>query len=279
MTIRVGWIGLGAMGLPMATRLAAAGHEVVVCEHRDRRAVEAAQRAGARPLPTARAVADGADVVFTMVRDEAQTDEVLRGVDGALAGMAPGTTLVLMSTLSAQYCIALAATAAELGVDVLDAPVSGGAPGAARGSLAIMVGGEAVVLERCRPLLDRLGDRIFHLGGVGAGQRAKIVNNAVKTGILALTTEGLSVGVRAGLDLEALLAVLRAGTARSHVVEEWDYYYRFKLDDRPGGPHEILRKDLALAVDLARDVGLDVPLIGAAAAADLSRPVGQRSTV
>jgi 3-hydroxyisobutyrate dehydrogenase-like beta-hydroxyacid dehydrogenase len=275
--LRVGWIGLGAMGLPMASRLAHAGHDVRVCEHRDSRAVDAARRAGAEAAQTPRAVAEASEFVFTMVRDEAQTDEVVRGVEGALGGLAQGTTLVMMSTLTARFCVELAEMAAGHGVDVLDAPVSGGVPAARSGSLSIMVGGAPAVLERCRPLLAELGHHVFHLGDVGAGQQAKIVSNAIKTGILGLTTEGLALGVRAGLDLDALLGALRAGSACSHVVEEWEYYYRFKLDDCASGRHELLHKDLAFALELAEELGIDVPLIREAAAADLSRPVPETS--
>ena len=275
----IGWIGLGAMGLPMVTRLATAGHRVQVGEHRDAAAVEAARRAGATARRTPREVADGCELLITMVRDEAQTDQVVHGVDGALAGMAPGTTLCLMSTLSPRYCTAVADAAVQCGVDVLDAPVSGGAPAAAAGSLAIMIGGDGAVLDRCRPVFELLGERIFHLGSVGAGQQAKIVNNAVKTGILALTTEGLALGVRAGLDLNALLEVLRAGSARSHVVEEWEYYYRFKQDGRDGGPHEILRKDLRFAIELADALDVSVPLIRDVATVDLRRTVDEPSVV
>lgn len=267
----MGWIGLGAMGLPMATRLLAAGYELSVCGHRTRGPLEQVGAAGALELATPREVAEGCDVVVTMVRDEAQTDEVVRGPDGVLAGLAPGSVLIAMSTLSPGYCRALAAPCAAAGISFLDAPVSGGSPGATAGTLAIMVGGEERVLERCRQLLERLGSHIFLLGDVGAGQRAKIVNNAIKIGLLGLVTEGLALGLRAGLDPDVLVKVLVASSARSQVLERWDYYARFKREHRTGGPLDILYKDIGFALEMAEHLGVDVPLLAATATIDVGR--------
>jgi 3-hydroxyisobutyrate dehydrogenase-like beta-hydroxyacid dehydrogenase len=270
---RIGWIGLGAMGLPMAARLLSAGHRLTVCAHRDPTPVERLGAAGAEVAASPRLVAAASDVVFTMVRDEPQTDAVVLGDDGVLAAMTPGATLVVMSTLSAAFCQALAARCEEEGVGFLDAPVSGGVPLAEVGKLSIMVGGDEDVLGRVRPLLDLMGDRLFQLGPVGSGQLAKIVNNAIKIGILGLTTEGLSLGVRAGLDRDALLAALSASSASSHVVEHWAYYHQFKVDHRPGGPLEILHKDIGFAIALADEFGVDVPMVRCASEIDVGRTV------
>ena len=275
---RVGWIGLGAIGLPMALRLRSAGCGLVACGHRNVAARDAMAAAGAVLVDSPRLAAEPATVVVTVVRDEPQTDAVLLGPDGVLAGLAPGAVLVIMSTLSADYCRRIADRCRSLGAEVVDAPVSGGAPAAERGRLTVMVGGAEAAVERVRPVLDVLGDPVVRLGEVGSGQLAKIVNNAIKIAILAATTEQLDVAVRAGLDLDATLRVLRAASASSRVVQNWDYYYRFKLEHRIGGPLDILQKDLALALDLAGQVGVEVPVASTLRGADVGRLISEPST-
>jgi 3-hydroxyisobutyrate dehydrogenase-like beta-hydroxyacid dehydrogenase len=270
----IGWLGLGDIGLPMVLHLTS-DWTVRVCAHGRRAPVEQVVASGGIEVAGPFEVADGADVVVSVVRDQPQSEEALLSERGALAAMAPGSTLVLMSTLSPRFCASLAERAAERGVDMIDAPVSGGARGAAAGTLSIMVGGDDAVVARVRPLLERLGSDIFHLGAVGSGQVAKVVNNYVKICILAATTEGLDVGVRSGADLGALIEVLKASTASSQVLESWDSYYGYKLAHRPGGPLEILHKDLALFVELAGATGSPVPLADSARLIDVGRLVGE----
>jgi 3-hydroxyisobutyrate dehydrogenase-like beta-hydroxyacid dehydrogenase len=267
----VGWVGLGGIGLPMARALTRSPHDVVACGHRNVAAREAVAAAGARVVGSPKEAAEGADIMVSVVRDEAQTESVLRGTDGVLAGLAAGSVLIVMSTLSATYCRRLAQDGAGRGIDVVDAPVSGGAPAAERGTLTIMVGGETPAVTRVQPVLEVLGDPVVHLGGIGSGQLAKIVNNAIKVAILAVTTEQLDVAVRAGLDVEALLRVLRTASANSHVVQNWDYYYAFKKRHHPGGPLDILHKDISLALDLAAEVGADAPIAAALKGVDVGR--------
>lgn len=267
----VGWIGLGGIGLPMACRLAGSTHDLIACSHRNVAARDAVAAAGAQVVRSPREAAEPADIVVSVVRDEPQTDRVLRGPDGILAGLSAGSVLVVMSTLSATYCRRLARDAADRGVEVVDAPVSGGAPAAERGTLTITVGGAAPAVAQVGPVLDVLGDPVVHLGGIGSGQLAKIVNNAIKAAILAATTEQLDVAARAGLDVEALLRVLRTASASSHVLQNWDYYYAFKKAHHPGGPLDILRKDIALALDLAAGVGAATPIVAALKGVDLGQ--------
>jgi 3-hydroxyisobutyrate dehydrogenase len=269
--VTVGWIGLGGIGLPMACRLAGSAHDLIACSHRNAAARDAVAAAGARVVRSPREAAEPADVVVSVVRDEAQTDRVLHGTDGVLAGLSAGSVLVVMSTLPAAYCRRLAREGTGRGVEVVDAPVSGGAPAAQRGTLTIMVGGDVPAVARARPVLDVLGDPVVHLGGIGSGELAKIVNNAIKIAVLAATTEQLDVAARAGLDVEALLRVLRTASANSHVVQNWDYYYAFKKAHRPGGPLDILHKDIALALDLAAEVGADAPIAAALEGVDIGQ--------
>jgi 3-hydroxyisobutyrate dehydrogenase-like beta-hydroxyacid dehydrogenase len=271
--LEVGWLGLGGIGLPMARRLVEAGIAVNVCVNRDPAPAESLAADGATICNHPADAARDAQVVVSIVRDEAQSKTVLLGANGAITSMRAGTTLLIMSTVSADFCRRIADAAAAHGVDVLDAPVSGGAPRAASGELTIMVGGSPDVLDRVRPLLDLLASNVFRMGDVGAGQIAKIVNNAIKVAVLTSTTEGLDTGVRAGLDLDALLATLACSTSSSHVVTHWEYYAAFKREHRPGGPLDILAKDMALALDLAALHGTAVPVFEAAAAADIGRTV------
>jgi 3-hydroxyisobutyrate dehydrogenase-like beta-hydroxyacid dehydrogenase len=269
----VAFAGIGAIGLPMALRLADR-YPLVVSRHRGGPAEAAVVATGAHLADSPRQAAKGADVLISMVRDQAQTDAVVDGPDGAFAGLAPGAVLVVMSTLSPDYCAHLAARCRGIGVHFLDAPVSGGVPGAERGELTIMVGGPSRAVELVRPILDVLGQPVVHLGDVGAGQVAKIVNNAIKIAILAVTTEQLDVAVHAGLDLTAMLRVLRVSTSNSHVVEHWDHYYAYKETHRPGGPLDILHKDLSLALALAARYRVDVPVATALNGADVGRVIG-----
>ena len=273
MSVQIGWFGLGGIGLPMARRMLESGRRVSVCVHRNRAPADVLAADGVRVCPGTAAVAADADVVVSIVRDEAQSDAVLSGRGGALAAMRAGSVLIIMSTVSSEYCQRIAELGGRRGIEVLDAPVSGGAPKAAAGELTVMVGGHQTAFARVRPLLDVLGTNVFRLGDVGAGQAAKIVNNAIKMAVLAATTEGLDMGVRAGLDLDSLLGVLACSTSSSHVVANWSYYEGFKRDHRPGGPLAILAKDMQLARELAARHDTHIPVLEAAAAADVARIV------
>ena len=174
----VGFIGLGDMGFPMARRLLQHGYQVFSCANRSRDAIETLKTEGLVEKSTPREVAEQADIVITLVIDDQQTDTVLHGDSGALAGMKSGSVLVIMSTLAPSYCINIAKHAAERGVAVLDCPISGGNIGAEKGTLALITGGDVGVVERCRAALETMGT-IYHCGDVGMGQVAKLANNAI----------------------------------------------------------------------------------------------------
>ena len=150
----VGFIGLGAMGEPMAANLLGAGIDVVSCANRNREPLERLAESGLREVENVGAVGAEADVVMTVVWDEAQNDRVLRGPDGAMAAMAPGGVVIVMSTVSPTYCKELAAEAAESDITVLDCPISGMVKGAVDGTLTLMIGGDAADIERCRAVLE-----------------------------------------------------------------------------------------------------------------------------
>jgi 3-hydroxyisobutyrate dehydrogenase len=255
--VRVGFIGLGHMGAPMSANILAAGYDLVVHDVREDAAADLLA-AGATWASSPRAAGAGRDVVITMLPTPRHVADVLLGPDGLLDGLAPGAIWVDMSTSVPEVADQVRALAGPRQVAVLDAPVSGMSVGAKAGTLQIFVGGDAAVFDRVRPLLTAMGDpdRIIHVGGNGAGYTVKLMLNLLWFSHLAATAEVLTVGVRAGVDLGMLRNCLLASPAASYflerdvlsVLERGDYDDSFAL--------ALACKDLGLAVDLARQVGV-----------------------
>lgn len=263
----VGFIGLGDMGAPMAARLLDAGHRVLSCVHRRREAIEALKPRGIVEKRNAAEVAAEARILMTIVVDRAQTERVLRGPEGALATLRRGSTLAVMSTLEPAYCRALAAELGPRGIDVIDCPVSGGPMGAAAGTLALIAGGDAAVIERCRPALEAMGT-IHHCGAVGMGMVAKLANNAVSVATIALILEARAMAAANGLDMATLMAVMRGGTANSFTVQTWDV-----LQAKLGQLVPLMTKDITLCRDAAAAKGIAMPMLDAHLAKDWSQIV------
>ena len=267
MTTRVGFIGLGIMGRPMAENLLKAGFPVVVFNR---------TRAKEAPLVAAGAVAPGSpaevaaasDVVVTMVPDSPDVEAVLLGPRGVLERVRAGQWLVDMSTISPDRTRELAARVSEKGAELLDAPVTGGDVGARQGTLTIMVGGSAAAYERVLPVLQAMGKRIAHVGPTGAGQALKLCNQILCAVNMVGLCEALSVAGRAGLDLHQFLDVLGTGAGGSWALANLGP----KIVKRELGPAfmvRLMQKDLRLAQELGR--GLGVPLAGTALAQQLFR--------
>jgi len=259
----ISFIGLGNMGGPMCGHLLKAGYDVSAFDIAPD-ALERARAAGAHVAGSAAASAQGAEAVVTMLPAPAQVEEVLIGEGGVIAAMAPGTVAIDMSTSSRSLGERLLAAAREREVELLDAPVAGQSIGARAGTLAIYVGGPADAFDRARPLFEVMGDpgRIFHLGPNGAGYTVKLLLNLLWFIQSVATGEVLSVGVRAGVSLAKLHEALVGSPATSNFLER---DVRMVLD---GGdyddafPMRLVTKDLGLAVDLAREVGMPVELSG-----------------
>jgi 3-hydroxyisobutyrate dehydrogenase-like beta-hydroxyacid dehydrogenase len=252
-----GLIGLGLMGLPMAECVLRAGHRLTVWNRTAAKA-DALVAAGARWAGSPREVAAASDVVVTVVADPAAVEAVAFGESGVLAGMRAGATLVDSSTVSPALARRLAAACRERGADFLDAPVTGGTWGAEKGELVFMVGGPPEALERARPVLSAMGKRFFALGDHGAGQTVKLAMNlllALEVGALA---EAMALVGRAGLRPESLVEVMQSSMARAPVL---DLKARSILQGSfPASfPLRLMHKDLGLAMDLARDLGLTLP--------------------
>ncbi|HET7445756.1 MAG TPA: NAD(P)-dependent oxidoreductase [Solirubrobacterales bacterium] len=254
---RIGFIGLGVMGRPMAENLLADGHELVVSS-RSPEPVAALEAAGATAAATPAEAVRGADVAITMLPDGAAVAAVTEGEDGILAAAVPGTLLIEMSTIAPAQARELAARGAERGLAVLDAPVSGGDVGARSASLSIMVGGAAADFERALPLLAAMGSTVTRVGEAGAGQVVKAANQV----LVALTIEGvaeaLTLAESAGIASATVLDVLGSGLAANRVMEVRRQHF---VDHAfaPGFRVDLHRKDLGIALDAAAEAGVTLP--------------------
>ncbi|RQH04974.1 NAD(P)-dependent oxidoreductase [Paraburkholderia dinghuensis] len=219
--MRVGFIGLGEQGAPIAQRIIAAQYPVTLWARRAQTLAPFA-KSGAMLAPDLTALAAASDVVAICLRNDADVCQVLAGPDGLIARMTPGSVVAIHSTIAPHTCRMLASEAERRGVDLVDAPVSGGAAAAREGRLAVMVGGSEAAFERCRPLFAAFGNPVVHMGETGAGQFAKIVNNALYTAHIALVDDAICTGRELGLDVEALMHVLRNGSGRSVTMERYD---------------------------------------------------------
>jgi 3-hydroxyisobutyrate dehydrogenase len=256
--MRIGFIGLGTMGAPMARRLLEAGHDVTV-HNRTRQREEPLEALGARRATSPRECARDRELVITMVSDTPDVQAVVLGEEGAVEGMEEGSVLVDMSTISPATTRLIAAALEDHGVAMLDAPVSGGSEGAANGTLSIMVGGDEAVLERVRSVLDVLGTTVTHVGPVGSGQVTKAVNQVIIAGTYAAIAEGLALGLAAGIDIEAAHAAVSGGAAGSWGLTNRGpnmIHNHYPLGFRT----RLHRKDLGIALASARDLGVAIPL-------------------
>ncbi len=260
---RVGFIGLGIMGRPMVANLIGAGIVPTVW-NRSQAGVDACTELGAVAAESPRAVAEVSDVLVTIVTDSSDVVEVLvDGPDGdaeraAIGGLASGSVVVDMSTISPAVTRSIAEQLRAQGVQMLDAPVSGGDTGAKAGTLSIMVGGEAEVLERCRPILEAMGRTITHCGPNGAGQTVKLCNQVAIAGALLGVCEALALTQKSGVDAERMLAAISAGAAGSWQLSNLGPRIAGR-DFAPGFMIRLMQKDLRLALEAADEVLQPLP--------------------
>jgi 2-hydroxy-3-oxopropionate reductase len=255
--MNIGFIGLGVMGRPMALHLVKAGFSLNVYARRPAAAAPLVD-AGASLRATPADLASRSNVVITMVTATSDVEQVLLGTDGVLSGAKPGTIVVDMSTISPQATRRIAAALGERQVRMLDAPVTGGPAGAEGATLTIMVGGDAASLDDVRPILERLGRQIVHMGGHGAGQIAKACNQLALLVNAEGVAEALSLGAHYGLDPRTLRQALLGGIAASRVLE----VFGERMAERqfePGMATRLYDKDLDIVLDLAREAGQSLP--------------------
>ena len=257
--MKVGFIGLGAMGLPMARRVVGAGHQTFTTYHRRREPADELAASGATVLASPAEVARAADVVLTILPADSELKEAVLGDEGILRGFAPGKVLIEMTTATALTMQDVERAVAGTGGEVLDAPVSGGTPAAANGTLTFMVGGDARLLDRCRPLLEAMGQTIVHVGPVGQGKVVKMVNQMMAAAHLVTLGEAFALGVRCGADPRTLYAVIKTSSGYSKMMDL--RLPGFLLDGTfdPGFRLDLMKKDVNLAIDSAQ--ALSVPLL------------------
>lgn len=275
----VGFIGLGQIGSLMAGRLVGYPDGLVVCDLREEAMAPLVER-GATAAASPAEVAASCGVISVMVLDDEQTRDVVSGPDGILAAAQPGTVVALHSTIHPETAVELAAVAAEHGVAVVDAPVSGGFMGAADGTLATMVGGDDDAVDRCQPVFEHWAAMVVHLGPVGNGTKAKLARNMMHFVAYTAAGEAMRLAEACGVDLTQLGAIVRhtdsvtggpgAIMFRGSIDEmhPGDDFYDIVVHTRTLG-----EKDLTLALELAAEVGVDVPL-GRLALQDFAASLG-----
>jgi 2-hydroxy-3-oxopropionate reductase len=258
MTERVGFIGLGIMGMPMARNLMDSGYELTVHNRSPEKAEELGKK-GAAVAATPREVAQNSDVVITMLPDSPQVREVVAGEDGVLEGISDGALLIDMSTISPVVTEELAEALQEKGASMLDAPVSGGDVGAIEGTLSIMVGGHEADFQRAKPLFEAMGKTITHVGPAGAGQVTKAANQVVVALTIEAVSEALVLGSAGGVSAEKILAVLGGGLASNKVMEvKREKFLSHTFE--PGFRSELHHKDLGIALAAGREYGVVMPV-------------------
>ncbi len=258
MAERVGFVGLGIMGKPMAKNLMQAGYELVVHNRSPEKAEELAGE-GATAAESPKEVAGQSDIIITMLPDSPDVREALDGEGGVLEGIREGALVVDMSTISPVVTGELAAAVREKGASMLDAPVSGGDVGAIEGTLSIMVGGSEEDFERARPLFEVMGETVTHVGPTGAGQVTKAANQIVVALTIEAVSEALVLGSKGGVAPEKILDVLSGGMAGNKVMEAKREKFLSHTFD-PGFRAELHHKDLGIALAAGREYGVALPV-------------------
>jgi len=256
---KIGFIGLGIMGKPMAQHLLKAGYSVAVLE-KNKSAAELVA-GGAQSFPSNKSIAEHADVVITMLPNSPEVEAVVLGKDGLIEGMKKGSLLIDMSSISPATAKKIHEALQLKGVDALDAPVSGGQVGAESASLSIMVGGSEAAFARALPLFQLMGKNIVHIGDAGAGQMTKACNQMIVGMTIQAVAEAFTLAKKAGVNLEKMREVLLGGFAQSRIL---DLHGKRIIDGnyKPGFKIKLHRKDMNIALETGRE--LSVPLYGSA---------------
>jgi 2-hydroxy-3-oxopropionate reductase len=257
---RVGFIGLGLMGKPMARNLMRAGYPLTI-HNRSRGAVDELAAEGATPATSPKEVAEQVDVVITCLPDSPDVEQVTLGSNGITEGGRSGLTVIDMSTIAPGVAMHIADELAERDIHWLDAPVSGGDVGAQQGTLAIMVGGDEAVFQDCLDLFQAMGQNIVHVGGPGAGQVTKVCNQIIAAGTMAAMSEALVLAAKAGADVERVIEAIRGGAARCWALEvRAPQILRRELE--PGFKAYMQYKDLNIVLDAGKTYQVALPVTG-----------------
>jgi 2-hydroxy-3-oxopropionate reductase len=256
--MKVGFIGLGIMGKPMSKNLIKAGYELVVNDV-VKPAVDELVALGAKSAPTAHDVASQVDVIITMLPNSPHVKQVILGQNGVLEGAKPSLVVIDMSSIAPLVSKEVGAKLAEKGIEMLDAPVSGGEPKAIDGTLSIMVGGKQSVFDRFLPLLQKMGSSIVLCGDIGAGNTTKLANQIIVALNIAALSEAMVLASKAGVEPETLYKAIRGGLAGSTVMDAKAPMI-MAGNFKPGFRIELHIKDLANAIETGHEVGVPLPL-------------------
>jgi 2-hydroxy-3-oxopropionate reductase len=255
--VKIGYIGLGIMGKPMAKNLLKAGHQLVVYDIIKEKVDDLVQ-AGAEPAKNCRDAASRGDIIILMLPDSPEVEAVMLGEEGVLEGARPGSIIIDMSSISPLVDIALEKKAREKRLKMLDAPVSGGEPGAVAGTLAIMVGGDASTFEEIKGILQVMGKSVVRVGEIGAGQFTKLANQILVAVHLQAMSEALVFAKKAGLDVQKVYDAVRGGLAGSNVLDA-KVPLVLKRNYKPGFRIKLHIKDLKNALIVGRELGIPLP--------------------
>ena len=259
--MKVGFIGLGHMGQFMSRNMAKGGHEAAVYDIRPEAAAKVAETPNARAVRSIAEAADGAEIVFTSLPGPPEVEKVVLDPDGLKDSMGKGTIYVDLSSNSPSMVRRLAATMAEAGITMLDAPVSGGVEGAEAGTLSVMVGGDQAAYERVKPALSSIGTKLFYCGPIGNGSVVKLCNNISSQMQLLAGAEVLALGMKAGVDLKTLADVIAVSTGTSRAIAQTFPRQLFKRNfGNPGFSTYLSAKDTHLAIELAHEVGMPMEI-------------------
>jgi 3-hydroxyisobutyrate dehydrogenase len=259
--MQVGFIGLGHMGQHMARHVAEAGHQVAAYDLRPAAISQLVQTPLARRASSAAEAVSDAEVVFTSLPGPPEVESVAAGPDGILDSMQPGSVYVDLSSNSPTTVRRLCAAFAERGIAMLDAPVTGGVEGAKAGTLSVMVGGDRAAFERVQPVLSAIGTRVFYCGPSGNGAITKLCNNLCSQAQIAAAGEILSLGVKAGVDLQTLASVIGASTGSCRAIVETFPKQLFRRNfENPGFTTFLSAKDTHLAIELAHELGVPMQI-------------------
>ena len=257
--MKLGFIGTGNMGNPIAANLIKAGHQLTINDLR-REAATNLLEMGATWADSPKEAAQGNEVVFTCLPGPREVEAVSLGEQGVLEGASPPSTYVDLSTNSPTVIRRIHQRFQEQGITVLDAPVSGGVYGAAAATLSVMVGGDVAAYRQIKPAFDAIGSNVFYCGPIGSGMVCKICNNLLSMGIANLLAESLTLGVKAGVDLKLLADVICKSSGSNRRLQEKLPHYLFKGNFEPGFATALAAKDVRLATELGREFGLPMEL-------------------
>ncbi|NQT73100.1 MAG: NAD(P)-dependent oxidoreductase [Chloroflexi bacterium] len=259
MTERIGFIGLGGMGLPMAKRVRACGYEVTICGHIRREPIEEMKSLGATEVSNPKEVAMSSDIVITMLRNDSDTGEVVLGENGVIEGIKDGGGIIMTSTLSPNFVRKVAESGKIKNLKVLDAPATGAdMRSAEQGKLNFMVGGSKDTVEEYRSLLECMG-RILYCGELGMGQIVKLTDNMTFLMTMSATFEALTWGIENGADEKTLVEFMKNGCGNSWTLQNWEFVRKVNVEPPP--PITALgKKDLDYALRIARDLNLPCPI-------------------